>query len=108
MYIYAQLNDENIVMAVSQLSGEVDAPNMIQIDSFDYNLLGKRYNVKTREFEEVLQQQPEPESPEPTEQEIVNAELLLGQAQIMESNAAIEETAAIILLEIVGGGANDF
>ena len=103
MYIYAQLNDENIVMAVSQLSGEVDAPNMIQIDSFDHNLLGKRYNAKTGEFEEVLQQPPEPESPEPTEQEIVNAELLLEQAKIMETLNTMDKTMAVILLEVVGG-----
>lgn len=37
-------------------------------------------------------------------QDVINAELLLGQAQLIESNAAIEETAALILLETVGGG----
>lgn len=41
---------------------------------------------------------------EPTEQELVNADLLLGQAQLAESQAAIEETVAMILLETVGGG----
>jgi hypothetical protein len=46
----------------------------------------------------------EPVVPEPTEQEIVNAELLLGQALLIESQAAIEETVAMILLETVGGG----
>lgn len=43
------------------------------------------------------------ENPEPTEQEIVNAELLLGQAQLLKSQAAIEETVALILLETIGG-----
>lgn len=47
---------------------------------------------------------PEPVIPEPTEQEIVNAELLLGQAILTENQAAIEETVALILLETVGGG----
>lgn len=53
----------------------------------------------------VTPQPTEPVIPEPTEQELVNAELLLGQAHIMENQAAIEETAALILLETVGGGA---
>ncbi|MEA4972907.1 hypothetical protein SDC9_145878 [bioreactor metagenome] len=44
MYNYAQLGSNNICIAVSQLSNEVQAANMISIDSADYTLLGKRYN----------------------------------------------------------------
>lgn len=57
-----------------------------------------------QEFRQYVPE-PEPALPAPTEQEIVNAELLLGQALLAESQAAIEETAALILLETVGGGA---
>lgn len=42
-------------------------------------------------------------TPEPTEQEIFYAEVLLGQAEIVESNAAIEETVAMLLLQSVEG-----
>ncbi len=54
-------------------------------------------------LEKLFVAPPEP-LPEPSEQDIINAELLLGQAQLIESNAAIEEAAALILLETIGGG----
>ena len=43
MYIYAQLNNDDIVIGVSQLSGEVIQDNMIEIPEYDTELLGKRY-----------------------------------------------------------------
>ncbi|WIF95111.1 hypothetical protein [Caminicella sporogenes] len=50
-YYYAQLDENNICIGVSELSGEVDAPNMIKIESFDTSLLGKKY--EDRKFIEV-------------------------------------------------------
>lgn len=44
MYVYAQINEDNICVAVSQLSGLVDLPNMIKLDSYDLGVLGKKYN----------------------------------------------------------------
>ena len=61
-YFYAQLDDDNIVVGVSQLSGKVSASNMIKIDDYDISLLGKRYNSDTGEFEEVPQLEPTIES----------------------------------------------
>jgi len=43
-YIYAQLNQENIVCGISSLSGEVVKDNMIRIDTFDNNLIGKLFS----------------------------------------------------------------
>lgn len=40
---YAQLNEENICFAVSQLSGEVQADNLIEISFFDTSIVGKKY-----------------------------------------------------------------
>jgi hypothetical protein len=45
---YAQLNNQNIVVAVTGTSGEVDAPNMVLIDSFNTSILGCEY--KNGEF----------------------------------------------------------
>ena len=55
MVFYAQLNNENIVIGISQLNEEINISNMVLIDSFDDTLLGKRYNAETGEFEEVTQ-----------------------------------------------------
>jgi hypothetical protein len=55
--------------------------------------------------EEFRQYVPKQKTSELSEQEIVNAELLLGQAQIIETLNAIDEATAAILPEAVGGGA---
>jgi hypothetical protein len=54
MNMYAQLDENNIVVAVSQLSGEVDAPNMIEIPEYDTSLLGKKYNALAKEWEVIV------------------------------------------------------
>lgn len=40
---YAQLNENNICIGVSMLSGEVDAPNMVRIDNLDTDYLWRKY-----------------------------------------------------------------
>jgi len=42
-YIYAQLNENRVCMAVSMLSGPVEAEHMILIGEFDESLMGKKY-----------------------------------------------------------------
>ncbi|MBQ5615450.1 MAG: flagellar basal-body rod protein [Peptococcaceae bacterium] len=78
MHYYAELDENNICKAVSDLSGKVDKPTIIPIDFYDVSLLGKQYN--NGKWLEV--EQPETVY-EPTEQEIIQAEILLNQAKIM-------------------------
>ncbi|SNT18548.1 hypothetical protein SAMN05446037_104911 [Anaerovirgula multivorans] len=42
-YIYAELDDNNVCIAVSMLAGEVVADNMIHLDAYDTDLLSKKY-----------------------------------------------------------------
>jgi len=42
-FYYAQINEAGICFAVSELAGEVIADNMVQLESYDTSLLGKRY-----------------------------------------------------------------
>jgi len=42
---YAQLNNEQIVVAVSQLAGAIDRPDMIVLSSYDTSLIGKRHEA---------------------------------------------------------------
>lgn len=69
MFKYAQLNDENIVFAISDLAGEVSASNMILIADLDVEL-GSTYNRTTGEF---TSPEPQPE-PTPTIEEKILAE----------------------------------
>lgn len=44
MKAYAQINEDSIVVALLQTSGEVDAPHMIEVPNYDNSLLGKLYS----------------------------------------------------------------
>lgn len=70
-FIYAQLNQENICVAVSYLSGEVQKENMIRIDQDTaLNCMGKRYANGI--WEEMPEEpMPEPEN-QPTNEDIMN------------------------------------
>ena len=43
-WYYAQIDENNICVGISDLSGEVNAPDMIKIDNYNEALLGKKYN----------------------------------------------------------------
>lgn len=97
--IYAQLDMNNVCVGVSQLSGEVQAPNMLQIEHYDTTLMGKKYENGV-----WVELPPAPEPiPEPTEEEIVQAELLLNQLLMQEQLNSIDEVNAQILLNTMGG-----
>lgn len=96
---YAQLDENNICIGVSQLSGEVKSDNLIQIASYDTSILGKKY--VDGKWEEVPE---EPiQAPEPTEQELLQAELLLAQQEIILNQQTQEQALAEILLGQQGG-----
>ena len=43
MKFYAQLNDENLVVGISQLAGEVENEKLIPIPEFNEDLLFRKY-----------------------------------------------------------------
>lgn len=98
MFYYAQIDENNICIGVSQLSGEVNVPNMISVDSLDGRLMGKRYH--NGGWEDIPQA--EPAEPEPTDQEIIQAEMLLNQHQIICKQTEIDMTLAELLLNQQG------
>lgn len=44
MYYYAEINEENMCFAVSDLAETMDLPYLIPLDSYDISLLGKIYD----------------------------------------------------------------
>jgi hypothetical protein len=94
---YAQLNGNNICIGVSQLSKELIQDNMIKIEKFDNSIVGKKY--AGGEWVDVVV---EHTVPEPTEQEIINAQLLLTQQEIIAKQVSLDETLALILLNQQG------
>lgn len=78
MFKYAQLNNENVVIGISQLGGEVVADNMILINDLVVEQ-GSTYNPATDEFTPP-EPQPIPEATTSAE-EIARANLLEMQYQ---------------------------
>lgn len=91
--IYAQINEENICVGVSQLSGKVDSSLLIPIAEFDSSVIGKKY--VNGAWEEVEQTEI---TPEPAEQELIQAEILLNQAEIIAKQKEHDEVLAELLL----------
>ena len=94
--IYARLDSNNVCIGISQLSGEIQTENMLQIESYDVTILGKKYeNGKWIEL---------PKPPvEPTEEELITSEILLSQVKMQEQLNLIDEVNAKILLNTMGG-----
>ncbi len=63
-HYYAQVSAASIVFAVTQVAAEIEAPDMVPIESLDASLIGQRWNPETRAFE------PGPPPAEPTERNV--------------------------------------
>lgn len=68
MIQYAQLNSEKICIGVSQLSGKVEDPFLVEIEPTDYPM-GKRFDGE--KWVEVEEKPKQPEIPELTEKELL-------------------------------------
>ena len=91
MFRYAQINIETgRVICISELSGKVDDPDMIPIEN-----TGDVFNKKYVDGKWV---DIEKEDPEPTEDELIQAEILLNQAEIIAKQNEHDEVLAEILL----------
>ena len=73
-YCYAQIDENNICVSVSELSGSVNYENMIALDTYDISLLGKKYNNDN--WEEV--------EPEPTQLDRIEEQLKLTYTEAQE------------------------
>ena len=54
-YFYAQITADNICFSVSSLSGEINQQNMIRLENYETECMGKRYDSGIwYEVEEVI------------------------------------------------------
>ena len=81
-YYYAQIDESNICIAVSDLSGLVTAANMLRLETYDISLLGKKYNNG------VWEDMPQPE-PKPTQLDRIEDKLNTSYAEAQ--NQAVDQ-----------------
>lgn len=53
MPYYAQINSDRVVYSVTETSGVIDAPDMVEISELDTSLLGKVHDQETGEFRDA-------------------------------------------------------
>lgn len=86
MFRYAQVNGDNIVIGISQLSGKVDVDNMILINDLDVEL-GSTYDRETSKFTAPVIPEPLPVEQKPTLEEmqaqtLLNTEYLVSRTEL--------------------------
>ena len=92
-FYYAEINENNVCTAVLDTPTEItDNPKIILTDTYDLSVLGKKYNNGTWETVETETEYT------PTEPELIQAELLLNQQEIIIKQNEHDEVLAAILL----------
>lgn len=92
---YIQVDNDGYIISDSHLSKKVENKNMISVEG-DFNSANKKYNFNTKEFEAYEHETITVE--EISEDDEINAEILLNQATIISKQAEMNETLAEILL----------
>lgn len=87
-YIYAELDENNICKAISDLSGEVIAGTMIPLETYDTSLLGKKY------ADGVWEEVPQEPTPEPEPSQLDRIESAVND--IAKNNTSYAEMASAI------------
>ena len=85
MYKYAQIDGQGYIVAISNLSGEVIADNMIPVDA-GFDDFNQRWDAETETWIQLPAPEPEPTSDEILEQIAINTEYLAAMAE-MEAEA---------------------
>lgn len=94
----AYLNDDGTIGGIGRIGDNaVLNDKMIKIDE-DFDTTNNRWNGSSWEIY-TPEHQPEPE---PTEEEIIQGEMLLNQAQIIATQEEQDEVLAAILLNQMG------
>ena len=92
-FYYAEVNEDNICTALLDTPTEItDNPKMILTDTYDVSVLGKKHNNGVWEAVKIESK------PKPTETELIQAELLLNQQEIIIKQNEQDEVLAAILL----------
>ena len=93
-FYYAEINENNVCIALLDTPTEItDNDKMILTDTYDLSVLGKKYNNGVWETVETST-----EEYTPTETELIQAELLLNQQEIIIKQNEHDEVLAAILL----------
>lgn len=92
IHYYAQITEEGICCGVSQLSGIVNADNMIELENYDLSVMGMKW-TGSEWVDDPNPPDPEPVEPEPTTADIMAKleDMTAGQVSTAILNEAYRE-----------------
>ena len=93
VHYYAQITDDGICCGVSQLSGIVNADNMIELESYDLSVMGMKWTGSTWIEDPNPPEPVEPVEPEPSNADIMAKleDMTAGQVSTATLDAAYQE-----------------
>lgn len=99
-YFYAEINENNICYSLLDTPQTIEAENMIEVESYDMSLIGKKYTDGN--WIEYVPESNETENDknetEFSETERIQAEMLLNQERIITKQNEHDEILAELLL----------
>ena len=97
-YFYAEINENNICHSLLSTPKITEAENMIEVDSYDMSLLGKRYIDGNWYVSDENETENSKNETEFSETERIQAEMLLNQERIITKQNEHDEILAELLL----------
>ena len=99
-YFYAEINENNICYSLLDTPTTIEAENMIEVESYDMSLIGKKYTDGN--WIEYVPESNETENSknetEISDDELIRAEMLLNQESIIAKQKEHDEILAELLL----------
>lgn len=97
-YFYAEINENNICYSLLDTPTTIEAENMIEVESYDMSLLGKRYIDGNWYVSDENDTENNENDTEFSETERIQAEMLLNQERIITKQNEHDEILAELLL----------
>jgi len=94
MYIYAQLDAQQVCFAISMLVDEVTAPNMVRISEYNEDYMWRKYENGGWSTEKFPP--PEPEYQKPVSEEIAE---LKAENEVLRQRVAQNQDDVLFILE---------
>lgn len=99
-YFYAEINENNICYSLLDTPTTIEAENMIEVESYDMSLIGKKYTDGNwiKYVPESNETENNENDTEFSETERIQAEMLLNQERIITKQNEHDEILAELLL----------
>lgn len=97
-YFYAEINENNICYSLLDTPTTIEAENMIEVESYDMSLIGKKYTDGNWYVSDENETENSKNETEFSETERIQAEMLLNQESIIAKQKEHDEILAELLL----------